>query len=704
MKQILWLILKLASTWAMPAPHAIPIRLSIEDLIHFDAALKAHTTPQRDVLRIRIVLLAHQKFTNLQIAEILGCDVTTVAKWRGRFASHGRAGLADQPRSGRPPRFSPLEQAQVVSLLCQPHEDQPALPQDSDLPAPPPGPCVAAPSVGSGQAALAGPADLAAVAAGTQQAALAGPPEVAAAVSGPQEVAFAALPFAAIACGESQQATLAQVPEVVAPSVGPQEAAFAPLPDVAAAAAVAPDAVGSAASTSPETEPPSDPKGTGKKRRNKQVKRPGKKGKKVRPEHERFARTQPVWQFDPSLLAKPTRVEVSIVSPAQTTNQGAAFPSVVWIDPASVATRLAEALELAPQGRIATLDVPFVPATAVDLARLAAGIEPAALPLLTASGGVCDALGASVAMVMGPERTAMAYLGMSLPAVAMQIVEARAMASTASVKRPLGCVLSLQQILQRMEAELHLNCSRSTLSRMLARHALKPWRYQYWIFPTGANFAERAGRILDLYAGFWQGQELAADEYVLSLDEKTSIQARWRCHETLAGKAGRATRVEWGYGRGGALQYLACWDVHRGKVFGQCSKRVGIEAFDAMLDEVMKQEPYKSARRVFAIVDNGSSHRGQKCVERLEGRYDNLKVVHTPVHASWVNQIEIYFSVIQRALLTPNDFHDLTHLEKAIMAFQRSYNEEATPFAWRFTRAKLAGLLKKLEAHKRLAS
>src|SRR6266568_2760939 len=106
MYQIVWLILRMTSIWAMATPHAVPIRLSTEDLICFDEALKKHTTPQRDILRIRIVLLAYQRFTNLEIAALLGCDVTTVAKWRGRFALLGRAGLLDLPRSGRPPRFS----------------------------------------------------------------------------------------------------------------------------------------------------------------------------------------------------------------------------------------------------------------------------------------------------------------------------------------------------------------------------------------------------------------------------------------------------------------------------------------------------------------------------------------------------------------------------------------------------------------------
>jgi DDE superfamily endonuclease len=112
-------------------------------------------------------------------------------------------------------------------------------------------------------------------------------------------------------------------------------------------------------------------------------------------------------------------------------------------------------------------------------------------------------------------------------------------------------------------------------------------------------------------------------------------------------------RVEHEYERGGALAYLAAWDVHQARLFGHCEPSTGIQPFGRLVEQVMTSEPYASARRVFWIVDNGSSHRGQASVDRLLGAWPNLRLVHLPVHASWLNQIEIYFSIVQRKVLTP---------------------------------------------------
>jgi hypothetical protein len=100
------------------------------------------------------------------------------------------------------------------------------------------------------------------------------------------------------------------------------------------------------------------------------------------------------------------------------------------------------------------------------------------------------------------------------------------------------------------------------------------------------------------------------DEYVLSADEKTSVQARCRRHPTLPPAAGRTMRVEHEYDRGGALAYLAAWDVHHARLFGRCEPTTGIEPFGRLVDQVMTSEPYASAERVFWVVDNGSSHCG----------------------------------------------------------------------------------------------
>ena len=127
----------------------------------------------------------------------------------------------------------------------------------------------------------------------------------------------------------------------------------------------------------------------------------------------------------------------------------------------------------------------------------------------------------------------------------------------------------------------------------------------------------------------------------------------------LVRRRGGTMRIEHEYKRGGGLQYLAAWDVHRAKVFGRCEPKTGIEPFGRLVDQVMTTEPYASARRVFWVVDNGSSHRGNAACERMTKRWPNAQLVQLPVHASWLNQVEIYFSVIQRKVLTPNDFADL---------------------------------------------
>lgn len=158
-------------------------------------------------------------------------------------------------------------------------------------------------------------------------------------------------------------------------------------------------------------------------------------------------------------------------------------------------------------------------------------------------------------------------------------------------------------------------------------------------------------------------------------------------------------RVEHEYERHGALAYLAAWDVRQAKVFGRCEDTTGIVPFGRLVAQVMTAEPYASAERVFWIVDNGSSHRGKASIDRLEGQWPNLRLIHLPVHASWLNQIEIYFSVIQRKVLTPNDFADLDIAAARMLAFQTRYEQTAKPFEWKFTRKELNALLKRLAKH-----
>ena len=107
-------------------------------------------------------------------------------------------------------------------------------------------------------------------------------------------------------------------------------------------------------------------------------------------------------------------------------------------------------------------------------------------------------------------------------------------------------------------------------------------------------------------------------------------------------------------------------------------------------------EPYASAKRVFWVVDNGCSHAGRTSIKRLEGRWKNLRLIHLPVHASWLNQVEIYFSILQHKALTPNDLGDLGALEKRVLGFQERWQAVAEPFEWNFTRRDLAALMDRL--------
>jgi hypothetical protein len=238
--------------------------------------------------------------------------------------------------------------------------------------------------------------------------------------------------------------------------------------------------------------------------------------------------------------------------------------------------------------------------------------------------------------------------------------------------------------------------SGSTIWRWLHEDAIRPWQHRCWIFPRDPQFEMKAGRVLDLYERVWNGKELRPDEFVISADEKTSIQARVRIHPAQPTQPGSPMKVEHEYKRCGAWAYLAAWDVHRAKVFGRCELHSGIDPFDRLVNQVMAQSPYAEARRVFWIVDNGPSHRGPRSIVRLQSKYRNLLLVHAPVHASWLNQIEIYFSIVQRKVLTPNDFPSLKALHERLLAFQKHYESIATPFQWKFTRRDLAELLRKL--------
>jgi hypothetical protein len=255
---------------------------------------------------------------------------------------------------------------------------------------------------------------------------------------------------------------------------------------------------------------------------------------------------------------------------------------------------------------------------------------------------------------------------------------------------------SSTDLANRAREELNKPMSRSTVWRILDEDAIKPWQYEHWIFPRASNFFEKAAVVLDLYEGYWQGERIDPFDRIISSDEKTSIQARIRCHATLGPASGRCRRVEAEYGRGGALQYLAAWDVQEGLVMGLCEAKTGIEPFGRLVRHVMKRPEYAGAHRAFWVVDNGSSHRGEASVTRMSRAYPNAILVHTPVHASWLNQVEVYFSLLQRKILTPNDSADLQELAWRIKLYEELTNSQPKPFDWKFTKYDLFNLLQRI--------
>ncbi|MFI4991572.1 MAG: transposase [Solirubrobacterales bacterium] len=241
--------------------------------------------------------------------------------------------------------------------------------------------------------------------------------------------------------------------------------------------------------------------------------------------------------------------------------------------------------------------------------------------------------------------------------------------------------------------------SASTIWRWLHEDAIKPWQTRSWIFPRDPDFAAKAARALDLYARVFDGKRLRPDEYVISADEKTQLQALGRRHQTVPPGPGRPGLLEFDYLRGGTLAYLAAWDVHHANLFDRIEQSTGILPFGRLVDQVMNVEPYRSARTVYWVVDNGSSHAGKASIERMREAYPNARLIHLPVHASWLNQIEIYFSIVQRKALTPNDFATLPELARHLMDFGQHYRTIAQPFEWTFTRAKLDAVLQKITQH-----
>lgn len=256
---------------------------------------------------------------------------------------------------------------------------------------------------------------------------------------------------------------------------------------------------------------------------------------------------------------------------------------------------------------------------------------------------------------------------------------------------------SFTELAREVTKELRPAPSRSTLHRWLQKAHLRPWRSQYWKKPRDPEFGPKAARVLDLYHRVWEGQPLGAGDVVLSRDEKTCIQALGRQQPTQPPTPNRPIRVEFEYSQNGTVIYLAALDMATGRVFGDfpvANKKV---TFMAFLERRMAQEPRRSARRVFLILDNGSAHDPRTFPARVRTRWTRVHVAYTPKHGSWLNAIEQYFSAVERKALTPNDLATVDAVQARIRGFEQRRNRYARAPRWNGTKQEMREWLSELE-------
>lgn len=234
----------------------------------------------------------------------------------------------------------------------------------------------------------------------------------------------------------------------------------------------------------------------------------------------------------------------------------------------------------------------------------------------------------------------------------------------------------------------------STVWRWLKSERIKPWRLHAWMHRIDDNFVEKATPVLRLYAqakflikaGFW----------VVCVDEKTSIQARKGLHPNKAAGSKQPVHFAARYVRKGATHLFAALSVAEGLIYGCCRPTKTFLDFQAFLLEVLIPEAIRrGVRHIYLILDNGSTHAPKQLQawlnqkQKEEGWSFSVEVIWLPKYASWLDQIEIWFSILQRKLLTPNDFPDLKTLQQSITNFIVYHNESAKPIEWSYTVAQM---------------
>jgi transposase len=220
--------------------------------------------------------------------------------------------------------------------------------------------------------------------------------------------------------------------------------------------------------------------------------------------------------------------------------------------------------------------------------------------------------------------------------------------------------------------------SPETVRRILRHHKLKPWRYHLWLSaktPRDAAFARQVQALADLYT-----RPLERCEVVLSLDEKTSVQPRPRLAPTRPARQGQPVRVEHEYKRGGALNLFAAFDTRSGHVYAATAPRRRQVEFIAFLEQLDREIP-AAITTVHLVLDNVRMHTGA-LVRAWLAAHPRFVCHFPPVHCSWMNQVEQWFSILQRKRLRFADFADVAHLAERLQAFVAEWNLHAHPFTW----------------------
>ena len=229
-----------------------------------------------------------------------------------------------------------------------------------------------------------------------------------------------------------------------------------------------------------------------------------------------------------------------------------------------------------------------------------------------------------------------------------------------------------------MEAGYSQQISGDTVRRILKRAEIKPHRVKMWCHSKDPRFQEKLRDIVGLYLGR-QGQEP-----VLCVDEKSGMQALSRQRGLIGPKPARALRLEFEYRRNGTCCLFACFDVHTGQVVGRCTKRRRRADFLSFLDLVAERYPQK---RIHVVLDNLVTHcdtsAGDFISQWNRGQQNRFCFHYTPTHGSWLNQIELWFSILSRRVLRHGSFSSLQDLTRQLEAFIESWNsKEAHPFRW----------------------